>query len=171
MHGVWRISDFCQINISTFIDILAQASRLRDVQETAWQVRVLYDGECPLCSREVEMLRRRDGDRGRIDFEDLSAAGFDPGRYGLTGAEVAARIHGVLPDGRVVEGMEVFRRAYAAVGLGWLLAPTAWPGLRRLADAAYRLFARNRLRLTGRAGECDSHRCEALPDAPAGDPR
>lgn len=70
-----------------------------------------------------------------------------------------ARIHGVLPGGELVEGVEVFRRAYAAVGLGWLLAPTRWPGLRRLADAGYRLFARNRLRLTGRAGECDTGRC------------
>ena len=66
-----------------------------------------------------------------------------------------ARIHGVLADGTVIEGMEVFRRAYGAVGLGWLLAPTAWPGLRALADAGYRWFARNRLRLTGRGNACD----------------
>jgi len=65
-----------------------------------------------------------------------------------------ARIHGVLSDGSVVEGMEVFRRAYAAVDLGWLLAPTRWPIIRPLADAAYRWFARNRLRLTGRRHEC-----------------
>jgi predicted DCC family thiol-disulfide oxidoreductase YuxK len=59
----------------------------------------------------------------------------------------------------VVEGVEVFRRAYAAVGLGWLLAPTRWPGLRRASDAAYRWFARNRLRLTGRPAPCDAERC------------
>ena len=61
-----------------------------------------------------------------------------------------ARIHGVLPDGTVIEGVEVFRRAYAAVGLGWLIAPTRWPGCRRLTDLAHRIFARNRLRWTGR---------------------
>jgi predicted DCC family thiol-disulfide oxidoreductase YuxK len=63
------------------------------------------------------------------------------------------------PDGSLVRGMEVFRRAYDAVGLGWLLAPTRWPILRSIFDAGYSWFARNRLRLTGRTGTCDSGRC------------
>lgn len=129
----------------------------------AWPIRLLYDGDCPLCSREARFLARRDGGRGRIRFEDIADPGFDPGRYGLDRERVMARIHGVLPDGRVVEGLEVFRRAYAAVGLGWLLAPTRWPGVRRLADAAYRVFARNRLRWTGRADRCEDHACRARP--------
>jgi len=53
----------------------------------------------------------------------------------------------------------VFRRAYAAVGFGWLVAPTRWPLVRPLADAAYRWFARNRLRLTGRGEVCSADRC------------
>jgi predicted DCC family thiol-disulfide oxidoreductase YuxK len=121
--------------------------------------RILYDGECPLCVREISMLRRLDRGRGRLDCEDIAAPGFDAARYGRTQHELMARIHGVLPDGTVIEGVEVFRRAYAAVGLGWLVAPTRWPLLRPLADAAYRWFARNRLRLTGRTEVCDSDRC------------
>jgi predicted DCC family thiol-disulfide oxidoreductase YuxK len=121
----------------------------------ACQIRLLYDGDCPLCSREVGFLRARDRGRGRIRFEDIADPCFDPAGYGLDAQQVMARIHGVLPDGRVVEGVEVFRRAYAAVGLGWLLAPTRWPGIRRLADLAYRVFARNRLRWTGRATACE----------------
>ena len=46
-----------------------------------------------------------------------------------------------------MRGLEVFRRAYDAVGLGFVLAPTAWPVLRPIADATYRWFARNRVRL------------------------
>lgn len=117
------------------------------------EITLLFDGECPLCAREVALLRRLDRGRGRIGFEDLAAPGFDPRRHGRSAAELMARMHGVLPDGRLVEGVEVFRRAYAAVGLGWALAWTRWPLLRPLADAGYRWFARNRLRLTGRAGE------------------
>ena len=64
--------------------------------------------------------------------------------------ELEARIHGRLPDGTVVEGVEVFRRAYAAVGLAALVAPTRWPGVARVLDLAYGWFARNRHRLTGR---------------------
>lgn len=127
------------------------------------EITLLFDGECPLCAREVAMLRRLDRARGRIAFADIAAPGFDAGRYGRSDAELMARIHGVLGDGRVVEGLEVFRRAYAAVGLGWALAWTDWPGLRRVADAGYRWFARNRLRLTGRSAHaCESGRC-ALP--------
>jgi predicted DCC family thiol-disulfide oxidoreductase YuxK len=128
----------------------------------SWRVRVLYDGDCPLCSREVRFLERVDRGRGRIQFEDIAAASFDAGQYGLEAHEVMARIHGVLPNGVVIEGVEVFRQAYAAVGLGWLMAPTRWPVLRSLADAAYRAFARNRLRWTGRAPECGSEACQTV---------
>jgi predicted DCC family thiol-disulfide oxidoreductase YuxK len=122
---------------------------------TSPPVTVLYDGDCPLCSREIRWLERLDRGRGQIGFEDIASSGFDPSLYGRSQADLMARIHGALPDGTVIEGMEVFRRAYAAVGLGWILAPTAWPGLRRLADAGYRWFARNRLRLTGRSHACE----------------
>jgi len=132
---------------------------------STWQIEILFDGDCPLCRREIRWLERMDRGRERIRFEDIAAPDFDPTRYHRTKAELMARIHGALPDGRVVEGLEVFRRAYGAVGLGWLLAPTRWPGLRRLAEAAYRWFARNRLRLTGRAAACDSGSCGvARPD-------
>lgn len=126
------------------------------------EITVLFDGECPLCVREIAMLRRLDRRRGggRIGFDDIAAPGFDAGRYGQSHDALMARIHGVLPDGTLTEGVEVFRRAYAAVGLGWVLAWTRWPGLRVLADAGYRWFARNRLRLTGRPdAACASGRC------------
>lgn len=138
-------------------------------QNGPWQINVLYDGECPLCSREIRFLERRDRGRGRIRFEDIADPAFDPAGYGLDAQQLMARIHGVLPDGSVVEGVEVFRRAYAAVGMGWLVAPTRWPGLRRLADEAYRIFAQNRLRWTGREAACEAGRCEITP-SPADTP-
>ena len=133
-----------------------------------WGIRVLYDADCPLCSREIAFLERRDGGRGRIEFEDISKPEFDAGVYGLEFGDVMARIHGVLPNGEVVEGVEVFRRAYAAVGLGWLVAPTRWPGFRRVADWAYNVFARNRLRWTGRDEVCDGDRCRVATEPGAG---
>jgi predicted DCC family thiol-disulfide oxidoreductase YuxK len=61
-----------------------------------------------------------------------------------------------LPDGRILEGVEVFRQLYAAVGFGPLVAVTRLPGISALLDRGYRYFARNRLRWTGRceAGVC-----------------
>lgn len=105
------------------------------------------------------MLRRRNRG-GRAAFEDIAAPDFDPRRYGLDREAVMGRIHGVLPDGRVVEGVEVFRRVYEAVGLGWVMAPSRWPGMGRLYEWGYEVFARNRLRITGRADACPEDRCQ-----------
>ena len=131
----------------------------KDLSSMSAEIKVLYDGDCPLCSREVDMLRRKDRGRGGIDFEDISAEDFDASIYGLTSETVMARIHGVLPGGEVIEGLEVFRRAYSAVGMGWLMAPTRWPGVRQIAEAGYRVFARNRLRWTGRKDACQDGTC------------
>ncbi len=120
---------------------------------------VLYDGDCPYCRLEVRWLGGRDAS-GRLGLLDITAPDFDAGRYGATHEQLMARIHGVHPDGRVVEGMEVFREAYRAVGLGWLTAPTGWPVLRWIFDGMYVLFARNRValgRLFGR--DCDDDAC------------
>jgi len=106
----------------------------------------LYDGECPLCCREVAFLRSKNR-KGALTFEDISAPGFDPAVYGATLEELMGVMHGVFPDGRMIQRVAVFREAYRAVGLGWLLAPTGWPGLRWLSDRGYEWFARNRIRL------------------------
>lgn len=117
--------------------------------------KLLYDGECPLCRREVEWLKRRDR-TGRLAIEDISDPGFHAEAYGLTQEAVMSVMHGILPDGRIVRRVEAICEAYRAVGLGWLVSPLRWPGVRWLADVAYGVFARNRVslgRLFGRS--CD----------------
>ena len=118
---------------------------------TSWQIRILFDAECPLCIREARFLERLDSGRGRIQLEDLSSPDFDPEQYGLDQETVEGRIHGVLPNGAIVEGVEVFSRAYSAVGIEWIAALSEWPGMRRILDLIYLFFAKNRLRLTGRS--------------------
>ena len=39
---------------------------------------MLYDGECPLCMREVNMLKGRDEGVGKIDFVDISSSEYSP---------------------------------------------------------------------------------------------
>lgn len=128
-------------------------------------VEVFYDGECPLCMREIRMLMRRDRDH-RIQFTDIAAPGFDPGAYGKDLETFMARIQGRLPDGTWIEGVEVFRQLYAAIGFTWLAALTRLPGLSHLVRLGYHLFARNRLRLTGRCppgGACGLPATRASP--------
>lgn len=109
---------------------------------------ILIDGACHLCAREARLLTRLDAGRNRLLIRDISASDFDPSALNLSHEQVMGRMHGILCDGTVITGVEVFRSAYAAVGKGWLLSWTALPILRPITDRLYLLFARHRLRLS-----------------------
>ncbi|MET0794125.1 MAG: DUF393 domain-containing protein [Polyangiaceae bacterium] len=125
--------------------------------ESPFEIEVFYDGACPLCTREIELLRRKDRAQ-HIRFTDIAAPGFDAEQLGVSWPTLMARIHGRLPDGTWLEGVEVFRRLYAAVGFGPLVAATRLPGVAQLLELSYRVFAKNRLKFTGR---CDDAACPA----------
>lgn len=122
------------------------------------KIDMFYDGDCPLCRRETRLLKRLDS-KGRIDFINIAAEDFDASDVGKTQQELMAEMHGRLPDGSWVTGVEVFRRLYAAVGFGWLVAPTRLPVIRTILDLGYQVFAKYRVQLTGRCTD----KCR-LPD-------
>ena len=124
----------------------------RDQVDTSWQVEVFFDGDCPLCRREINLIRRFDR-RGRIRFTDIAESEFDPADYGMSMQSFMDEIQGRLPNGTWITGVEVFRRIYAAIGLGPVVLVSRLPVISHALDLGYRVFARNRLRLTGR---CDS---------------
>ena len=118
---------------------------------TDWKINLLYDGDCPLCLREVNFLQKKDSGRGLVAFTDIAADNYDPAANGNVSFETAmARIHAVLPDGTVVQNVEVFRRVYGILGIGWMYAPTQWPVLGPMVDKLYDIWADWRLKLTGR---------------------
>lgn len=121
-----------------------------------WQVEVFYDGECPLCLREIKLLRRLDR-KHRIRFTDIADPSFSPASFGMTMKDFMDEIHGRLRSGEWITGVEVFRRLYAAVGLKPVVALTRLPGISHGLEFGYRVFAKNRLRLTGR---CDDGACK-----------
>jgi predicted DCC family thiol-disulfide oxidoreductase YuxK len=73
-----------------------------------------------------------------------------------------ARIQARTADGEWLDGVEVFRQLYGAVGLEPVMGLTRLPGVSHALEAAYDVFAKNRLRLTGRAG-CDTSCAVSLP--------
>lgn len=117
---------------------------------TSEQVEVFYDGACPLCVREIDMLKKMDAPHGNIRFTDIAASGFDASTLGIDYEALMSRIHGRLPDGTWIEGVEVFRRLYTAVGWGRAVALSRAPVIRGALELGYRVFAKNRLRWTGR---------------------
>jgi len=116
-----------------------------------WQIKLLYDGDCPLCMREVNFLRKKDAGRGLVKFVDIADDNYDPAENGGVDFETAmGRIHAVQADGTVIKNVEVFRRIYSILGIGWLYAPTRWPIIGPIVDKLYDIWADLRLKVTGR---------------------
>jgi predicted DCC family thiol-disulfide oxidoreductase YuxK len=152
-----------------YIEILRNiSSLLHMVLASTWKIKVLYDGDCPLCLREVNFLRHRDGGQGLIAFVDIAAQDYDAeANAGIDFVTAMQEIHAITADGQVIRGVEVFRQIYAVLGLGWVYRWTRLPGINRLANWLYGLWAEQRLTLTGRpdvltlaAQRCTEGRCE-----------
>lgn len=139
---------------------------------STWKIKLLYDSECPLCMREVNFLKKRDNDRGLVKFVDIADEDYRAEDNGGIDYETAmGRIHAVLPDGSTIKNVEVFRRVYETLGMGWIYAITKIPVIGWLVDRLYEIWADWRLALTGRPNlgailaerqnrlECSEGRC------------
>lgn len=117
----------------------------------SWKIKMLYDGECPLCMREVNMLKERNKHYGAIKFVDISSKDYSPKENeGLDYITVMGRIHAVLSDGTVLTDVDAFRRLYEEVGLGWIYVITKYEPMATIANAIYKIWAKYRLQITGR---------------------
>lgn len=62
------------------------------------EVRMLYDGECSLCMKEVNFLRQRDASAGKIDFVDIALPSYRPeDNAGITFEQVGSRLSASQP--------------------------------------------------------------------------
>ena len=67
---------------------------------------VFFDGDCPLCVREINFLRWLDRGRSSIKFTDIADNSFDAnGETGLSIDQLMTEIYGRLPSGELVKGM------------------------------------------------------------------
>ncbi len=106
-------------------------------------VKVWYDSKCPLCEREIALMRRLDTE-GAIDFVDVYSARECP----LEPAALLQRFHAQESDGPLVSGAAAFAAMWRAIPrLRWLGRAAAWPPLLWLLERAYRLFLLIRPRL------------------------
>ena len=107
-------------------------------------VKVWYDGACPLCLREIALMRRLDR-RGRIAFIDV-AAGSDPS-CPVDRAQLLARFH-AEENGVVHSGAAAFAAMWRAIPL---LRPLGLAArnrtMLRVLEAAYLKFLKVRPRL------------------------
>lgn len=135
---------------------LVNADKIADspppLNPPSWKIKLLYDGQCPLCLREVNFLSRRDAGRGLVALVDIADPNYNPVDHSGIDFETAmGRIHAVLPNGTVIKNIEVFQQVYEVLGMGWIYAVTKLPVIGAFADALYGIWADRRLALTGRA--------------------
>ncbi|MDJ0825243.1 MAG: DUF393 domain-containing protein [Rhodobacter sp.] len=120
---------------------------------------VIYNGNCPICSREIEGYRRYSRARGlAVQFDDLNAT--DLSRWGLTPDQAARRLY-VEKDGRLYDGVAAFAVLWAAMPrfrlLAWLvrLPVVGWLAAMLydwvLAPALYRMHRRREAKAMARA--------------------
>ena len=106
-------------------------------------VRVWYDSQCPLCLREIDLMRRLDS-RGAIDFIDLYTARDCP----VDRSELLERFHAQEAGQPAVSGAAAFAAMWRAIpalrplGLIARFPPVLWA-----LEGAYRVFLRFRPRL------------------------
>jgi predicted DCC family thiol-disulfide oxidoreductase YuxK len=109
----------------------------------AARVTVWYDSGCPLCTREIALMRRLDR-RGAIQFVDACDPAAD---CPLDRAEILARFH-AREGGRLLSGAAAFAAMWRAIPLLRPLGLLAGlPGLRGGFELGYRGFLRLRPRL------------------------
>ena len=100
-----------------------------------------YDGQCPLCLREIRALRRLAGEGLQLsDIHQLSGRG-------LPRREQLLRIlHLRTAEGEWLTGVEATVRAWSHTRWGWLFRPLLWPGVVALSRRTYRAWAARRYR-------------------------
>ncbi|MES2698684.1 MAG: DUF393 domain-containing protein [Pseudomonadota bacterium] len=105
---------------------------------------VWHDGACPLCRREIALLRKLDR-RGAIDFIDLTQA--DDASCPLSRQDLLARFH-ALEDGQLRSGAAAFAAVWRAIPLLRPLGLAArLPPVLALLEACYVRFLLVRPRL------------------------
>lgn len=113
------------------------------------RLTIWFDGSCPLCRREIALMRRLDR-RGAIDFVDVAGEG-DAG-CPADKAELLARFH-AREDGRLLSGAAAFAAMWRAVPLLRPLGLAARnPVVLAALERAYVVFLRFRPRLQRLAG-------------------
>ena len=126
-----------------------------------YPLTVFFDGACPICAREIALMKRLDRRRQQLEFCDFSRPNYDAASIGFASSELSRVIHARWADGSVITGVEVFRAMWEAVGLGFLARLSRLSLVEPLVLKAYAWFARNRLRLTGRSHACTGDVCRS----------
>ena len=121
-----------------------------DAQVKPFPLTVYFDGECPICRREIDLMKIFNR-QGRLHFIDFSTSSYRQDEHGLSTCDLGRVIHARWANGVIITGVDVFREMWDAIGLGFLARLSRRPTINTLLVKAYHWFAKHRLWLTGKA--------------------
>lgn len=140
-----------------------------------WPLTLYFDGECPLCAREIKILRAR-AETDRLHFVDISDETFDARCLGFSLGDMQSSLHARFADGSWIKGLDATLWSWRAAGLGIWAAPLSWRLTRPLLNVGYRLFCRWRPHLAWlphpdgsarcRGGSCAVSEADVVPGKP-----
>jgi len=107
------------------------------------RIEVFFDGACPICSREMAMIRALDQNQD-LQCTDIADCNFNANAHGLNASAVNQKIHARLGDGQIVTGVEVFRQIYGVLGFRRSVAWSRRPWVAKVLDHGYAIFAKYR---------------------------
>ncbi|WP_067221461.1 thiol-disulfide oxidoreductase DCC family protein [Marinomonas gallaica] len=110
-------------------------------------ITLFYDGYCPLCVKEITLLKRYDTAQ-RLNLVDIHSDTFN-NLYPQIDEHAADRLlHAILDNGQLVTGLDANVAVWQAIGKHKWLKVLRWPVIRWFADQGYLLFAKHRHKLS-----------------------
>jgi predicted DCC family thiol-disulfide oxidoreductase YuxK len=105
--------------------------------------KVLYNGACPICRREIDHYRRLDDDHASaLDFADISEPSPDMTALALDGDQARRRLHVLDADGHLLVGVPAFAAIWDRLPrYRWLAYISRLPILRWLLPWIYEPIA------------------------------
>ena len=122
------------------MNIQVDQSKLAPTRKSTGRVTVWFDADCPLCVREIALMRRLDKRRA-IDFVDIQSGGSCP----LDRETLLARLHARNRAGELVSGAAAFAAMWREIPLLRSLGVAAqWQPFLAFLELTYRGFLRIR---------------------------
>jgi len=108
-------------------------------------LKLFYDGGCPICSKEMKQLNKRNADE-TLKFIDISSKrDFERERKTLSYEQAMSQMHALDANGNLLFGLDAFAAAYAHCNRPFISTLLNISFLRPLLNPLYRLFAKHRM--------------------------
>lgn len=147
ISSIWGLY-FCLLKLLESKILLAVEKTYKEAKDETLY-KLFYDGDCPICKREISYLKNKNHDE-QMKFIDICSLEFEKEKEDLSYEKAMQAMHGRDEAGNLLVGLDAFSKAYAKSNLILLSSLLNLSFLRPILNPIYFLFAKYRMRITGR---------------------